>query len=64
MLRLIEGLPKQFSLSDVYQFESVLRSKFPHNHHIKDKIRQQLQVLRERRILQFLGKGQYLKIEV
>jgi type II restriction enzyme len=64
VLRLLEGLPKQFSLADVYNFEAELRNKFPQNRHIKDKIRQQLQVLRDRGILYFLGKGQYLKNSV
>ena len=50
---------KQFVLSDVYEFEGELKSKHPRNLHVKDKIRQQLQVLRENGYLEFLGQGAY-----
>ncbi len=52
----------EFELKDVYAFESMLKKKFPQNRFIKDKIRQQLQVLRDKRIIKFLGKGRYLKV--
>jgi arginyl-tRNA synthetase len=38
---------KEFSSQDVYQFESELQKKHPTNLHVKVKIRQQLQVLRD-----------------
>lgn len=50
-----------FKLSDVYQFEASLKSKYPHNNSIKDKIRQQLQFLRDKGIITFLGRGHYKK---
>lgn len=50
---------KEFSLSDVYKFESALAKQHPDNKHIKDKIRQQLQILRDRRYIQFTGRGEY-----
>ena len=50
---------KEFSLSDIYHFEDDLRQKHPRNQHIKDKIRQQLQVLRDNGYLLFLGRGKY-----
>lgn len=56
----IEG--KDFSLEQMYQFETVLAMKHPENQHIKDKIRQQLQVLRDKGIIEFKGRGQYRKI--
>ena len=43
-------------------FEHVLKTKFPRNRFIKDKIRQQLQVLRDRGLLEFSGKGRYRKL--
>lgn len=52
----------KFSLDDVYQFESKLRLKYPNNNFIKDKIRQQLQLLRDKGIIEFVGKGQYKKL--
>lgn len=53
---------KDFTLEQVYQFEEILATKHPNNNHIKDKIRQQLQVLRDKGIIEFNGRGQYRKI--
>ena len=50
---------KEFALNDVYAFETVLRNKYPNNKHIKDKLRQQLQILRDRGYIDFVSKGQY-----
>ena len=50
---------KNFSLDEIYAFENILSKKYPENKHIKDKIRQQLQVLRDKNYLQFLGGGKY-----
>jgi type II restriction enzyme len=51
-----------FSLQQIYDFESHLALKHPDNHHIKAKIRQQLQILRDKGYLEFLGNGKYRKI--
>lgn len=48
-----------FTLADVYAFEGQLARLHPRNKHIRPKIRQQLQVLRDHGILKFLGKGLY-----
>ena len=62
-MKLIEKIPTaNFNLSEMYGFERYLKEKFPNNNFIKDKIRQQLQVLREKGILEFKGNGQYKKI--
>jgi type II restriction enzyme len=50
---------KEFSLADVYHFEKELQTKHPRNLHVKDKIRQQLQVLRDNGYLEFQGRGKY-----
>ncbi len=50
---------RDFSLSDIYVFENELSVKHLDNHHIKDKIRQQLQVLRDKGYLEFTGRGNY-----
>lgn len=50
---------KEFLLDDVYAFENLLSKKHPDNKHVKDKIRQQLQVLRDKDYLEFIGKGVY-----
>lgn len=51
----------EFELSDVYRFEHVLAEKHPQNKNICSKIRQQLQILRDRGFLEFLGRGRYRK---
>lgn len=53
---------RDFTLSQMYKFEQLLALKYPDNHHIKDKIRQQLQILRDKGIIEFLGNGHYQKI--
>lgn len=56
----IEKIGKQnFSLNDVYQYENYLSELHPNNRHIKDKIRQQLQILRDNNYLEFRGGGEY-----
>jgi len=50
---------KEFSLQEMYGFEKDLKLKYPNNKHIKDKIRQQLQFLRNKGYLEFRGKGKY-----
>ena len=63
VMKVIDKIPtKDFSLSEIYKFEKYLKGKFPNNNWIKDKIRQQLQVLRDKGILEFKGSGKYKKI--
>lgn len=50
---------RDFTLEQMYAFEEMLSQKHPENHHIKDKIRQQLQVLRDKGIIEFRGRGHY-----
>lgn len=50
---------KEFTLQDMYNFESDLKIIHPENKHIKDKIRQQLQFLRNKKYLTFIGNGSY-----
>lgn len=56
----IEG--QSFTLSDIYKFENDLKLRHPNNNHIKDKIRQQLQKLRDLNIIEFTVRGNYTKI--
>jgi type II restriction enzyme len=51
---------KEFSLEEVYKFESHLKDKHPLNNNIKAKIRQQLQFLRDRKVIDFVGRGKYI----
>ncbi|MDO8512957.1 MAG: DpnI domain-containing protein [bacterium] len=50
---------KDFSLDDMYTFENELSKKHPDNRHIKDKIRQQLQILRDKGYIEFTNRGNY-----
>lgn len=54
---------KDFTLDQIYRFEELLAEKHPDNHHVKDKIRQQLQMLRDNGIIEFTGRGHYRKIQ-
>lgn len=60
VMRCVEKLGKcEFTLDDVYRFERELSMLHPDNKHIKDKIRQQLQVLRDKGYLDFVSRGYY-----
>lgn len=60
VMRCVEKLGKaDFTLDDVYAFESELARLHPENKHIKDKMRQQLQILRDKGYLDFVSRGQY-----
>ncbi len=50
---------REFEIDDVYAFEAQLSLLYPDNRHVKQKIRQQLQVLRDRGYLDFVSRGYY-----
>ncbi len=63
VLSCIDKIPEaDFSLSQVYSFADVLKRKHPDNNFIKDKIRQQLQYLRDKGFLEFTSRGNYRKV--
>ena len=64
ILNLVERMNESFSLNQIYYFADELKQKHPYNNHIKDKIRQQLQVLRDKGFLEFLGNGNYKKSRI
>lgn len=60
VFRCIESIGKQvFTLKEMYQFENRLQILHQDNHNIRAKIRQQLQVLRDRGVVEFLEPGVY-----
>ena len=60
VLQVVQSLGKlEFTLSDVYARADALAKLHPNNAHVHDKIRQQLQVLCDLGLLQFLGNGSY-----
>ena len=60
VLLCVERIKKRdFSLEEVYAFEGYLKAKHPMNNNIKAKIRQQLQFLRDKNVVEFVGRGRY-----
>jgi len=63
VFKCVESLPNQvFSLNEINKFEPHLKKIYPFNNHITDKIRQQLQYLRDIGLIEFLGNGYYKKL--
>ena len=59
-LKCIEQINKnEFYLEELYSFEKKLQRKYPLNNNIQAKLRQQLQILRDKSILEFIGRGRY-----
>lgn len=62
VLNCVNRIPGEFfTLDDMYAFEPELKSEYPNNRNIKAKIRQQLQFLRNKGVIEFLGNGSYKK---
>lgn len=60
VLRYIERIHQaEFSLEQIYQFEVELAAQHPGNNFVRDKIRQQLQVLRDKGFVEFVSRGKY-----
>jgi len=59
----VNTIPKQtFTLNEINKFANHLKKIYPDNQHITDKIRQQLQELRDLGLIEFLGSGKYKKL--
>ncbi len=60
VLQVVRSLGKpEFTLGEVYSHDGTLARLHPKNAHVRDKIRQQLQILRDLGFLIFLGSGTY-----
>jgi type II restriction enzyme len=60
VMKCVDAIGKaEFQLDDVYAFEAELSRLYPENRHVRQKIRQQLQVLRDRGYLDFVSRGYY-----
>jgi type II restriction enzyme len=60
VLQVVQSLGKpEFTLADVYAHSAELAKQHPDNRHVRPKIRQQLQVLRDLGLLTFLSPGFY-----
>ncbi len=60
VLRCVESIRRvEFTLAEVYAFEDRLARLYPENSHVRQKIRQQLQVLRDGGYIEFVSRGIY-----
>ncbi|MGD9605718.1 MAG: GIY-YIG nuclease family protein [Bacilli bacterium] len=48
-----------FKLHDLYKFEPYFSNVYPQNFHVKEKLRQTLQNLRDKGLLKFISSGEY-----
>ena len=49
----------EFCLKDIYGHVEYFKKLYPNNNNLNAKIRQQLQILRDKQIIEFLGNGLY-----
>jgi len=62
VLACVERLPgREFTLEEMYLFTDELQQRHPSNSFVRPKIRQQLQCLRDKGYIEFLGRGHYRK---
>jgi type II restriction enzyme len=60
VLKCVEEIGRdEFEIADVYAFEPRMRLLYPGNSHVREKMRQQLQVLRDAGFIEFLERGRY-----
>lgn len=50
---------REITLREMYAFESAMHAAYPQNSHVRDKIRQQMQVLRDLGYVEFVERGEY-----
>lgn len=61
VLQCTENLSTTFTLEQMYTFADTLKARHPRNNNIEAKIRQQLQILRDKGLIEFLTPGVYRK---
>lgn len=62
VLRIVESLPQEFTLQQVYAYENELAKSYPANKNVRAKIRQQLQLIRDLGLIQFIRPGLYRRV--
>jgi len=50
---------RDFNLGEIYEYEQWMGAHYPQNHTVKEKIRQQLQYLRDDGLIVFTDRGNY-----
>lgn len=61
VMAVIDKLGNEFTLDELYSYDQHFQAIYPQNRNVKPKLRQQLQFLRDRGYLSFVGRGQYCK---
>lgn len=59
VLHCVEMLGSDFTLREMYSFVPLLKQRHPDNNNIEAKIRQQLQILRDKGFVDFIAPGHY-----
>jgi type II restriction enzyme len=60
VMKCVEKINKQtFTIDELYRFEEELKIAYPSNKYVKEKMRQKMQILRDKGYLEFVGKGSY-----
>lgn len=60
VLKCVEAIgTAEFEIADVYRFETHMQRLYPGNMHVREKMRQQLQVLRDAGFIEFVSRGRY-----
>jgi type II restriction enzyme len=60
IMKCVEAIGRtEFGIAEIYRFEGDLQRLYPGNSHVREKMRQQLQVLRDAGLIEFLGRGRY-----
>lgn len=63
VLNCVNAIPtKDFYLKDIYAFADKLKHQHPDNQNVEAKIRQQMQFLRDKGMIEFLERGHYRKL--
>lgn len=63
VLQCVDKLGNEFTLDEMYSFTNFLQLKYPENNFVQPKIRQQLQLLRDKGFVEFTKRGHYKKIK-
>ena len=64
VLSVVDKQPDNFNLNDMYKYESYFETLHPGNNNIQAKIRQQLQIIRDMGLLEFIKRGEYEKTDL
>jgi type II restriction enzyme len=59
ILKIVQEQKNMFHLEEIYKYENYLKELHPENNNVQAKIRQQLQILRDNKIITFKERGMY-----